>query len=63
MLTLVTGANSKYFNFLILILNNVIEVSNSKNIQISIIVYKLGMNESEIKEKVISICNFRNFCF
>lgn len=65
MLTLITAANSgKYFNFLKQVLNNVIEVSNSKNIQIRIIVYNLGMNESEIKEiKVFQYVTLENFNF
>ena len=65
MLTLITGANSgKYFNFLKKVLNNIIEVSNSKNIQIRIIVYNLGMNESEIKEiKLFTYVILENFDF
>ena len=65
MLTLITGANSgNYFNFLKQVLNNVIEVSNSKNIQIRIIVYNLGMNESEIKEiKLFQYVILENFDF
>ena len=65
MLTLITAANSgKYFNFLNQILNNLIEVSNSKNIQIGIIVYNLGMNEDEIKEiKLFQYVTLEHFNF
>lgn len=65
MLTLITAANSgKYFNFLKQALNNVIDVSNKKNIQIRIIVYNLGMNESEIKEiKLYQYVTLENFAF
>lgn len=65
MLTIVTASTSgKYFKFLIQILNNIIEVSNSKNIQIRIIVYNLGMNESEIKKiKLFQYVTFENFDF
>jgi hypothetical protein len=49
-LTLVTGINSKYFEFLKQLLSNVIEISSSKNINIRIIVYDLGMNQNEIDE-------------
>ena len=64
MLTLITAANSKYFNFLKQNLKNVIEVSNYKNVQIRIIVYNLGMNESEIKEiKLFQYVTFENFDF
>ena len=50
MLTLVTGADTKYFKFLKQLLNNVIKISNSKNINIRIIVYDLGMNKNELEE-------------
>ena len=65
MLTIVTGSTTgKYFKFLIQILNNIIEVSNSKNIQIRIIVYNLGLNESEIKEiKLFQYVTLENFDF
>lgn len=63
MLTLVTGTNSgKYFKFLKQLLNNVINISDNKNIEIRIIVYNLGMNDNEIKEimmfKYITLENF-----
>tara|TARA_Y100000768_G_C23953221_1_gene671353 strand:+ start:586 stop:1302 length:717 start_codon:yes stop_codon:yes gene_type:complete len=65
MLTLITCANSgKYFKFLKQILNNVVEVSSSKNIQIRIIVYNLGMNKSEIEEiKQFKYVTLENFNF
>jgi len=65
MLTLITAANTGYyFNMLKQLLNNVIEVSNSKNIQIRVIVYNLGMNESEIKEiKLFQYVTLENFDF
>ena len=64
MLTLTTAANFRYFNFLKQVLKNVIEVSNSKNIQIRIIVYNLGMNESQIKEiKLFQQVTLENFDF
>ena len=63
MLTLITAANSgKYFNFLKQLLRNIIQVSNSKNIQIRIIVYDLGMNESEKTEiKLFSLVSLEKF--
>ncbi|MDC0141997.1 DUF1647 domain-containing protein [bacterium] len=65
MLTLVTGANSgEYFNFLKQILNNVIQVSNNKNIQIRIIIYNLGLNDSELDEIMLySYVTLENFDF
>ena len=65
MLTLVTGANSGiYFKYLKQVLNNTIQVSNSKNVEIRIIVYNLGMNESEIKEiKLFQYVTLENFDF
>ena len=64
MLTLVTGADTKYFNFLKQLLNNVIKISNSKNINIRIIVYDLGMNKNEIDEiKKFSYVTLERFNF
>lgn len=50
MLTVVTGANSKYFKYLKQILKNVLDISLKNNITIRIIVYNLGMIETELKE-------------
>ena len=65
MLTLITGANSGiYFKYLKQILNNVIQIKNSKNIEIRIVVYNLGMNESEKKEiKLFPYVILENFDF
>jgi len=64
MLTLVTGADTKYFKFLKQLLNNVIKISNSKNINIRIIVYDLGMNKNEIDEiKKFSYVTLESFNF
>jgi hypothetical protein len=51
MLTLVTGSNSRYFNFLKQVLNNItnlIEKNNYKNI--NIVVYDLGITLNELNE-------------
>jgi len=51
MLTFVTGASSgKYYNYLRKLLNNLIQIKNSKNIKIRIIVYNLGMNNYELNK-------------
>lgn len=64
MLTLVTGADTKYFKFLKQILSNVIKVSKIKNINIRIIVYNLGMNNNELEEiKKFSYVTLENFEF
>lgn len=47
-LTLVTGADSRYFNYLIRVINNAKKIGDDKNIQIRIIVYNLGLTDSEI---------------
>ena len=43
MLTLVTASDTTFFLFLIRLINNVINISNKKHIEIRIIVYNLGM--------------------
>lgn len=65
MLTLVTGANTgKYFQLLRKNLNNVIKVSNEKNIEIQIIVYNLGMTNNEADEiKLFSYVTLKEFDF
>jgi hypothetical protein len=48
--TLVTGANSKYFNYLNQLLNNVFKIIENEdhcNITINVIVYDLGLSDKE----------------
>ena len=64
MLTLVIGANYTYFNYLKQLLNNVIKISNDKNIQIQIIVYNLGLINIQLDEiKLFSYVILENFDF
>jgi len=48
MLTIVTAANSRYFEFLKQLLKNIIKLSNQY--EMNIIVYDLGMNKDQLNE-------------
>lgn len=50
MLTLVTASDTKFFLFLIRLIDNVINISNKKKIEIRIIVYNLGMTNAEMEK-------------
>ena len=50
MLTFVTASDTTFFLFLIRLINNVINISNKKHIEIRIIVYNLGMTNVEIEK-------------
>jgi len=57
MLTLVTGACTRYFVQLQDLLNNVINVASTNKIDIRLIVYDLGMKDSEISKLTLLFKN------
>ena len=63
MLTLVTGANSKYFSFLKQVLNNIYSIKKN-NADINIVVYNLGMTENKLNTlKLFTNIIIENFDF
>ena len=52
MLTIVTGSNTVYFNYLKRLIKNVKDVLNKDNIKANIVVYDLGLEEEEKMELV-----------